>query len=494
MENRPVNFSEDFLYDIWAAKKFTKDLRTKDGQYIQIIEPGVRNNDLGGPDFKNARIKIGNITYQGDVEIDKQYNDWRFHGHYFNKKYNKVVLHVFFSYNGKYPYVITQSGRKVQSIPLLRFVSSSLKRSIQKSISNKQNTEYTHMPCINTNYTVNRQNKLDYLQELGIIRFRDKSAKYLQRLKEIVYLKNLKLNEPIVNYEPDENFYNTTFDSTEFNDKKLWQQLIYEGIFEALGYSKNKDTMKKLANLIDFNLISSFEGDENFTEYMEALFFSVSGLIPDVPNLPDEETSEYSRKLYSLWSETRSKYDGEILNPAEWNFFRLRPQNFPTIRIAGGVRILDKLVNKELIEKIIATLDKNVKDIYIVRKIRDMLMIKAEGFWKQHYVFDQEAGAELKFFVGSTRGDDIIVNVLFPILLVYFEIFEKKDYASKIIQLYSGYSQLSENYIVKEVSTVLDLGDAWKESVLHQGMIYLYKNYCLKKKCAECKIGEKIFA
>jgi hypothetical protein len=494
MNNQATNFGEKFLYDIWESKKAGDDLKTKDGQYIEIIEPGDRNNDLGGPDFQNARIKIGNITYQGDVEIDKQYSDWRMHGHYFNKKYNKVVLHVHFSYDGKYPYVITESGRKVQSIPLLQFVSSGMKELIQKAIAKEQEAEYTHMPCVETNYMVKRQKKIDYLHELGLIRFKEKSAKYLNRLKEIIYLKNMKLNEPITKYEPDENFYNAELSSEEFNDKTLWYQLIYEGIFESLGYSKNKDTMKKLALLVDFDFINSFKDKENFVDYMEAVYFSVGGLIPDVPNLPDEETSEYSRKLYALWNEVKDKYDGEILNPAEWNFFRLRPQNFPTIRIAGGARLIDKLINKELVEKIFLILDKDIKDIYLLRKIRDLLMTKGEGFWREHYVFDQPGGAPIKFFVGSTRGDDIIVNVIMPVLLVYFEIFGKKNYAAKIIHLYSTYSQLSENYIVKEVSAVLDIGDAWKESILHQGMIYLYRNYCSKQKCAECKIGEKIFS
>lgn len=493
MSVKKIALGEEFLYDIWENQKFFKELKTKNGQPIEIVETGSRNADLSGPDFKDARIKIGNITYKGDVELDKQYGDWKLHGHYFNKKYNKVILHVFFSYNGKYPYVFTEDGRKVQSIPLLRFVSSSLKRAVQKSINHKNAEKYTNMPCIDSNFIVSKELKLDYLRELGVIRFRDKGQKYLNRLKEIIHLKEMKLKEPVVNYEPDENFYNRNFSSEDFSDKKLWQQLIYESIFEALGYSRNKDIMRKLARTVDFDFIYSFKDEDNYIEKLEAIFFSVSGMIPDVPNLPDEETSEYSRELYQCWSQIKDKYDGEMLNPVEWNFYKLRPQNFPTIRIAGGVRLLDKLINKELIEKIINALDKKVKDIYILRKIRDMLMIKGDGFWKSHYVFDQEVNSDIKFFVGSTRGDDIIINVILPILLVYFEVFDKDEYVEKIIRLYSDYSQTSENFIVKEVSSVLNLNNAWKISVVHQGMIYLYRNYCSKKKCAECRIGEKLF-
>ena len=79
---------EKFLYELWKNQSFTSDLSTKDGQSIDIIDTGVENNELGGPDFKNARIKIGNITFMGDVEIDSFYTDWRTHGHNLNKKYN----------------------------------------------------------------------------------------------------------------------------------------------------------------------------------------------------------------------------------------------------------------------------------------------------------------------------------------------------------------------------------------------------------------------
>ena len=103
---------EKFLYEIWKTQNFAKELTTKDGQPIEIIDPGTENKDSGGPDFRNARIKIGNITYTGDVEIDNNYSDWKSHGHNINKKYNSVILHAVLNDNSGKWFVVTSEGRK----------------------------------------------------------------------------------------------------------------------------------------------------------------------------------------------------------------------------------------------------------------------------------------------------------------------------------------------------------------------------------------------
>jgi len=114
MENIKIN--EKFLYEIWKKQDFEKVLLSQENEKITVVDAGTENTELGGPDFKNARIKIGNITYQGDVEIDMFHSDWKGHGHFLNKKYNKVVLHVILNNNSNEHFVLTQDGRKVQSI------------------------------------------------------------------------------------------------------------------------------------------------------------------------------------------------------------------------------------------------------------------------------------------------------------------------------------------------------------------------------------------
>lgn len=490
---KEIKLPEKFLYEIWKNQNFYKDISTIKGDKVQIIDTGNQNSDLAGPDFKSARIKIGNITYQGDIEIDSFYSDWKTHGHNLNKKYNKVILHFYFSTDGNKPFVFTQEGRKVPSIPISKFLNKDLRTAIQKSIASEREKRTYKMPCSETNHLVSEEVKLEFLYELGIERFKEKRNKMLRRLKEIIYLNELQLKEPVIKYDLDERFYNREFEQNDFNDRKIWQQLFYENIFEALGYSKNKEMMRKLSEAADINFLEKLSAKENAVYYIESALFNISGLMPDVYNLPDEEVSEYTRDLAKRWTEIKPLYDGKTYGSTNWHFFRLRPQNFPTIRISGGARIVYKIINDNLIGKIIKKVQ-TMKDFkHLNGALRSFIITKGDGFWKKHYVFDQASDFEIKYFVGISRADDIIVNIILPILSIYFEIFAQEEIAKKIVKFYSMHTQNSENYLVKEISSTLHIEDAWKRSVLHQGMINLYRNYCTKKRCRECKIGNEIF-
>lgn len=484
---------EKFLYELWKDQNFSSSLSTKDGMAIDIIDAGIENSELGGPDFKNARIKIGNITYMGDVEIDSFFSDWRTHGHNINKKYNKVILHAVLNNDSKHSYVFTQDGRKVPSISLKDFLKEELSGSIQKAIMSERKNRINKMPCVEVNTILSEKEKLNFLYDLGLKRYQAKCEKMTERLKEILYIKEMKLKEPVVKYEPDEKFYEREFTKEDFHDPYIWQQLIFENIFEALGYSKNKDIMRNLAKTVDIGFISKFRGSDDYILQVESALFNISGLIPEVDNLPDEETSEYTRNLAERWAEIKASYDGNVFNAAQWHFFKLRPQNFPTIRIAGGVRLLNKMMNEKLIEQIIGSVEEIEKPGRLASVLRSSFIVKGEGFWHNHYVFDQPAKVPINYFIGASRADEILINIMLPILSVYFDVFGRKDLANRIVQLYLNYYQKSENNLVNEVSSTLRLNDAWKRSVLYQGMIELFRNYCSREKCMECKIGKKVF-
>jgi hypothetical protein len=485
---------EKFLYEIWKSQNFNRQLSTKNGDQIEVIDIGVENKELSGPDFRNARIKIGNITFMGDVEIDSFQTDWKMHGHYFNKKYNKVILHIFFNDGGERPFVLTQDGRKVQSISLEKFLNKDICSTIQKAIlSERKNRNYL-LPCSEINEIVEGKIKLDFIFELGIKRFKKKCLNLISRLKEIVYLKELNLNEPVIRYELDEKFYNRKFTDKDFSNSAIWEQLLYEAIFEALGYSKNKDIMRKLAEVANVEFFRQFKEKDNFINIIESALFNISGLMPDIYTLPDEETSGYIKNLTEYWNELKPKYDSKTFKQEQWHFFKLRPQNFPTIRIAGGARILYKILNQDLIGKLIKKSETTEDYKKLIGTFRNQIIIKGEGFWKQHYIFDQAAKKEIKYFIGLSRADEIIINILIPFLCVYFEIFGKETKKQKLVKLYSNYYQTSDNRLVSEVSSILRLEDAWKRSILYQGILNLYRDYCSRNKCLECKIGDKIFS
>lgn len=124
------------------------------------------------------RIKIGNLTFTGDVEIDTLHSDWKAHGHNLNQRYNKVILHTVLSNDSSYPFVITQSGRKVPTLSLERYLSSSIKQNIEKDLKEIQSDDEIKMPCSQLNHTIERKVKLNYLKNLGLLRFRKSVKKY----------------------------------------------------------------------------------------------------------------------------------------------------------------------------------------------------------------------------------------------------------------------------------------------------------------------------
>jgi hypothetical protein len=485
---------EKFLYEIWKEQNFIKELRTNDGQQIKVVDVGTENKEVGGPDFKNARIKIGNITYLGDIEIDSYYNDWKSHGHNINKKYNSVVLHATMNNEPHKGFVYTSDGRKVQSISLHSFLKNDLGTTLQRAILSERKNRINKMPCQIINQEVSEKEKLNFVYDLGLKRFKGKCDKMLDRLKELIYLKELNLKEPIVKYELDEKFFNKTYIQKDFSNLVIWQQLIYEYVFEALGYSKNKEIMRSLAQSVDIRFFESLKIKEDFKFVIESALFNVSGLMPDVQNLPDEETSSYTKKLNEIWNSIKGQYDGKIYNAVQWHFFKLRPQNFPTIRIAGGARILNKILGESLIPNLIDKIEKTSNINNLTNSLRSLFIIKGEGFWHDHYVFDQPARVPINYFIGASRADEILVNIILPIISIYFEIFDRKELSQRAIKVYLNFYQKSENNLVNEVSSTLFLNDAWKRSVLYQGMIELFRNFCSREKCLECDIGKKVFS
>jgi hypothetical protein len=129
----------------------------------------------------------------------------------------------------------------------------------------------------------------------------------------------------------------------------------------------------------------------------------------------------------------------------------------------------------------------------LINSLRSVLIIRGEGFWRNHFVFDQPANAEIKYFVGAARADEILVNVILPFFTVYFDIFGKPPLSKKILRMYQVFEQKSDNQIITDVSKGLQLEEYSKKTIYAQGMIELFRNFCSKNKCLECEIGETVF-
>ncbi len=485
---------EKYLHEIWKNQSFIKPLRTYDHNSITVLDPGVYNENSAGPDFQHCRLKIGELTYVGDVEIDLDYHDWKRHGHNIDSKYNKVILHVSFTNNQKQHYVFTKAGRKVPNLSVKNFVDPAVAKELFENVKNIKPTGIKSIKCASLSNEVRFKTKKDFVVKLGIERFNKKSKRIFDRLKELVFLEENQIAEPVIRYELSKQFREREFTYNDFKTADVWQQMFYELMFEALGYSKNKSPMLKLSKYVNIKFIKKIDaGEEDKIKLYESVLFNVAGLLHDVDKLPENETDEYEKELSEKWAKIKEFYDSETLSETQWHFLNNRPQNFPTIRIAGGARLLYALLYEDLIPKLIKKFEEIRSDRVLINSVRSLFIVKSEGYWSEHFIFSKPAKEKIKYFIGASRADEIVVNIVLPFLYVYFEVFGKADLAKRTLKIYQLYTQKSDNKIVRDVSEAIGLDGYKKRTIFAQGMIELFRSYCSKDKCLECEIGKIVF-
>lgn len=482
--------SEKFLQEIWKTQNFISSLKTSEGEEITVIDPGEINKENAGPDFINARIKIGNFLFVGDVEIDKDYYNWKSHGHNINAKHNKVILHVCLFNPHNQLYVYSKNGRRIPSLCIKSFINPNLLKDLDSD--SEINNETSIIKCHYCADLIDFDVKKEFLAKLGIERFNRKSQKYFYRLKELAFLNLLSVNEPVIKYQMHPEFENKEFQAKDFMEKEIWEQLFYEIIFEALGYSKNKNEMTMLSQYANIKFLKKFGNQEMVHDLFESALFNISGLITK-SNEKLNGASNYIKNIVNDWEKIKMIYDGETMTESDWHFLKIRPQNFPTLRIAGGAKIVYNIIYNNLI----GVIAKKISEIHnidiLIKSIRSLFIVKARGFWKNHFTFKEEANIEIKYLVGISRADEIMVNVILPFFWLYFDVFNKKELCKKVLKIYSNYNQSLQNRLVTEVANCLGVKDLLKKSIYIQGILELFRNFCSKQKCDECEIGKVIF-
>lgn len=488
-----IKIPENLLYELWQKKSYNSPLTTESGDDVAILDVGTRNENLAGPDFKNARIRIGNLTFVGDIEIDSNYSDWKAHGHNIDNNYNSVILHATLLNKNHQAYVYTRNGRKVPSVCLSNFVEKQILEKLKQDVNENSKDGSGKLKCSVYSLQSASDIKDKFLTKLGVERFNKKCNNIYDRLKELQFLSELNVKEPVIAYDLTSRFHERKFQHKDFVKKEVWQQLFYELIFEALGYSKNKVQMVELAKLANINFLKKIETDGVLVDKYEALLLYISGLVKPPNKISSKDSKDYIERIMLNWNSVKPFYDGKYMDETTWHFFRLRPQNFPTIRIAGGSRLLKEILYGNMINNIA----KKITEIHnlkvLINSLRSLFVIKSDGFWKTHYVFDQLSNGEVKYFVGATRADEIVVNVILPFFAIYFEIFGNPHITKKIFKIYTIYQQRCENQIIIDVAKSLQMDEQAHKTILAQGMIDLFRNYCSKNKCLECEIGKMVF-
>lgn len=500
VRKRSLNIHERFLRHIWSNLYLNQSkLRTADSQSVRVLDVGSLNFD-GGPDFLNAKIKIGPVTYCGDVEIHRNAFEWLQHQHQQDPRYNKVILHVVLEASPVQQPIFVQSGRTVPLLVLEPFLSQSIRHLWHKTILDERARVSEHIQCYRINGIVSAELLTGWLCRLSVERLELKLRRFEERVKELAQVRIFAARESSWFYAalptqgnlediPPPQVEPTTKD---LSDRSIWEQTLYEGLMEALGYSKNREPFARLARSVTLAAARNFK-IENDLESLQALFYGAAGLLPKVGLLREKESKEFVRRLIRRWKELRVSFRGPVLHAADWQFFPTRPTNFPTLRLAAASVLLQKFLCEDFFRKTIQLI-KSSNDMALLREtLRDMLAMKPLPFWSHHYNFDEAARKPVKP-LGSERMNDMILNVIIPVVLLYARTFKDKTVREQALRLYETFPPLMENSLTKLMEKQLVKGRFKLDAVgLQQGVIQLYKFYCLEERCAECEVGRVVF-
>ena len=230
-------------------------------------------------------------------------------------------------------------------------------------------------------------------------------------------------------------------------------------------------------------------------EVYERILFNIAGILPTGKTITDKEGHIKTLSMKRMWKSCKTNYSGGIMNKAEWQFFRLRPKNFPTVRIAGTSLIIEGIISGHLFRALIKTIqDEEIDFIPKIEKLRSLLLVKAEGFWENHYRFEDKTSDTIKALVGKERADEIIINVLIPICLLYARLFKKKEVRKNALSLFESIKSKKRNTILNVVEEQLVRKKVKLDSAsFYQGAIQLYKYYCNDERCEECDVGKLVF-
>jgi hypothetical protein len=276
------------------------------------------------------------------------------------------------------------------------------------------------------------------------------------------------------------------------SDRRLWEQVLYEGVLEGLGYSRNRLPFVRLATLVPLSFVRS-AGLQNNPDGLTALLFGVSGLLPAVRSLKEKASQKYARSLLRGWREFRKNPSIGRMHPAEWQFSPSRPHNFPTVRISAASGIIRNILLHEMFRHLIQITKSGLTPGGRIKELQQLFVVEPEEFWVHHYNFDRPTKKPVRP-LGVSRINDIIVNTVFPLSLLYARIFRDPGVREGIHALREDFPPLSDNSSTRVIERELFYGENVLKSLsLQQGAIQLFRYYCTKGRCRECEIGRRVF-
>lgn len=413
--------TEQLFQFIWQFQYFNKDLlETTDGEAIQIIHPGTCNTNQG-PDFISAKIKIGKTLWAGSVELHLKASDWDKHKHTSDENYKNVILHV-----------VYENDKPHDNIPTLD-LQTKISRSLLKRYAELMSSQ-AFIPC---------QNMISSVPKITVETWKDRLvAERLTRKSEIIFE---YLNQ----------------------NNQHWEESFWWLLAKNFGSKVNADAFEAIAKSIPINILAKHK---NNIQQIESLLLGQAGLLNG--NFSDA----YPVMLQKEYQFLKRKYElNESKIPV--HFLRMRPGNFPTIRLAQLAALIQNSVH--LFSKII--------DEESLQKVKTLFMADANDFWHYHYKPDDTSVYKAKT-IGASTIENLIINTVVPVVFAYGSAHQNQKLKDRAVQWLSEI-KAEKNSISKGFE---NLGIEKRNAFDSQSLIELKNQYCNFKKCLNCAIGNAL--
>lgn len=421
-----MKIPEELLHFIWRYRLFDQlNLKTTEGASVKIIEVGNHNKD-GGADFSLAKIKLDEILWVGDVEIHVHEQNWQNHTHDQDAHYNRVMLHVVWELGEPQQ---RSDGTLLPTLQLSKYVDPSLLVFYQTMMTNNN-----WIACYGSLKDVDDIIKTQTLTRMSVERLENRYKGVLERLTE---------------------------------QTNSWQKVYVSLLFRAFGMKVNADAFERLSEIVPFEFLER-KKDQPIT--VVALLFGQAGFLKN-----EDLEDVYYQQLKREYEVMKVGMQLKPMSGMEWKFMRMRPYNFPTIRLAQLAALLQQF-------PISFSQILNCRDL---KELTEPLgKIKIDPYWETHFRFGKETERKEKN-ISKDFIRHLVINVFAWIKFSYGRFFEKQNQCDIAIEWLQELN--AENNSV--VQNFKELKVPVYSTLDSQGCIHLYNEYCTKKRCLDCTIG-----
>jgi hypothetical protein len=414
--------TEKLLQYLWNYKVFKNfDFKDIEGNSVEIIQFGKWNKDAG-PDFLDSRVRINGVVLAGNIELHVRSSDWIFHNHSQDPNYQNIILHVVFQHDIE---INLLNEQKVSTLELKSYIDENILRKYEKLINGNQ-----FIACENI---FNKDKIPLHFHEGNILK---------------------KLEEKSIEFEQNLSLHKNNFESV------LFHSLAY-----SFGLKVNAHIFRHIAESIDYSIINKIR--QNPLQ-LEALLFGISGWL----TAPEDGQMKIWKREFDF-IKAKFRISEITFHP---KFLRLRPPNFPTIRLSQLASLYQQ---QNLFSKIMEA--ESAEDLYELFKY-----VKASEYWDCHFNFGTISKVQPKT-LSKDFIDLIILNTILPLKYTYHK-YHNEEIADMIIEFYRNITA-EKNVVIQNWK---NLGVPIKNALESQSLIYHYKNSCEEKNCLTCSIGFKL--